>query len=155
MQPTDHTSVGTQQPETVAATQTGPAPEGKRTQLKRVREDVQSLSRDVGNFRKNHELSSKKLEKQVSALRSELAAHSVASNIGPFRKSTDANSKRLETQVGQLRKQVADLKSSIAKDAARSRAKEEATLSKILAKVSAKPSTSVKKPAKSTKSKKR
>jgi hypothetical protein len=87
-------------------TQPGPQVEGRRTQLRIVRENIHSLSKDVGSFRKSHEASTKKLEKQVATLRSELAA----------------------------------FKSNIAKDAARSRAKQEATLSKILAKVSAKPS---------------
>jgi hypothetical protein len=102
-----------QPPEAEVPTQAGPQVEGRRSRLKMVRENIHSLSTEVGNFRKSHEVSIKKLEKQVATLRSELAA----------------------------------LKSSIAKDAARSRAKQEATLSKILTKVSAKSS----KPAKSTK----
>src|SRR5208282_4605237 len=60
-----------QSPEAEAPTQAGPQVEGRRTQLKIVRENIDSLSRDVGSFRKNHEVSIKKLEKQVAALRSE------------------------------------------------------------------------------------
>jgi hypothetical protein len=89
------------------------------------------------------------LEKQVATLRSELAAQALAKDIGNFRKSHEISSKKLEKQVATLRNELAALKSSIAKDAARSRAKQEAVLSKILAKVSAKPSKP--KPAKTTK----
>jgi len=138
------------------STQAAPQVEGKRTQLKIIRENVETLSSDIGNFRRSHELSTKKLEKQVATLRSELAAQSLSKNIGDFRKSHDATAKRLEKQVVSLRKELADLKGHITKDAARSRAKQEVTLSRILAKVSAKPSKaakSAKKPVKSAKNK--
>ncbi|MDA4113237.1 MAG: hypothetical protein OK474_04240 [Thaumarchaeota archaeon] len=138
-----------QPPEAEAPAQTEPQAGGKRTQLKIVRENIQSLSKDVGDFGKSHEVSIKKLEKQVAALRSELAAQTVSKDVGSFRKSHEAGAKRLEKQVAVLRSELAALKSSIAKDAARSRAKQEATLAKILAKVSAKP-----KAAKATKSSK-
>lgn len=131
------------------STEAAPQPEGRRTQLRIVRESVDSLSNDIGSFRRKHEASIKKLDKQVGDLRSELAAQSVQKDLGAFRKSHDASSKKLEKQVVQLRNDLADLKSHIAKDAARSRAKQEAMLSRILAKVSAKPA----KPAKSKKKK--
>jgi ABC-type phosphate transport system auxiliary subunit len=137
----------TQSPEVEVPTQAGPQVEGRRTQLKVVRENIHSLSTDVGNFRKSHEISIKKLEKQVAVLRSELAAQTLSRDVGSFRKSHEASSKRLEKQIATLRNELAALKSNIAKDAARSRAKQEATLSKILAKISAKSS----KPAKGTK----
>jgi ABC-type phosphate transport system auxiliary subunit len=148
--PAEGTTEGaTQSTEAGAATQAGPQAEGRRTQLKIVRENIHSLSNDVGSFRKSHETSIKKLEKQVAALRSELAAQTVSKDVANFRKNHDVSAKRLEKQIATLRNELAALKSSIARDAARSRAKQEATLSRILAKVSAKPAKS--KPAKSTK----
>jgi hypothetical protein len=146
-----------QPPEAEAPTQTEPQAGGKRTQLKIVRENIQSLSKDVGDLGKSHEVSIKKLEKQVAALRSELAAQTVSKDVGSFRKSHEAGAKRLEKQVAVLRSDLAALKISIAKDAARSRAKQEATLAKILAKVSAKPKAAtgakLPKPAKGKKKK--
>ena len=124
---------GTTEVATKAPTLAGPEVGGRRTQLKIVRENIESLSGDVRKFRKNHELGMKKLEKQVAALRSDLAVHGTSS------KSHVASSARLEKQVATLRKELAALKAGIAKDAARSKAKQEATLSRILAKVSAKP----------------
>jgi len=121
--------------------QAGPQPSGgRRTQLRVVRENIQSLSKDIWNFRKTHVGSTKRLEKQLAALRSELATHTRSKELGNLSKSYTANTKRLESQVAALRKELASLKGNIARDAARSRAKQEAMLSKILAKVSAKPS---------------
>lgn len=133
--------------EAQAPAQPAPQVKGRRTQLKIVRESIDSLSRDVGSFRRSHEASIKKLEKQVSVLRGELEASAVTKDLGNFRKSHDINSKRLEQQMASLRNELAALKSGIAKDAARSRAKEEALMSRILAKLSPKP----KKPTKSAK----
>ncbi len=82
-----------------------PPVETRRTQLKVIRENVESLSRDVVKFRKNHAVSSKRLEKQVASLQRDFAS----------------------------------LKRDIAKDAARTRAKQEKMLSRILAKVSSRP----------------
>lgn len=128
-------------------TPAGPQAEGRRTQLRIVRENIQSLSKDVGNFRRSHEASVKRLEKQVASLRNALAAHTHSKDVGNLNKSHEASTKRLEKQVATLRSELAELKSSIAKDAARGRAKQEAVLSKILAKVRAKSS----KPARSAK----
>jgi uncharacterized protein YukE len=128
-----------QAPEAGQTTQAGaPSGEGRRTQLRIVRENIQSLSRDVGRFRKSHEASAKSLEKQVASLRKELAAHARADK-GGLSKDYQASAKRTEKQVATLRKELSDLKSGIAKDAAKSRARQEAVLSKVLAKVSAKP----------------
>ena len=135
----------TQSPEAEVPIQAGPQVEGRRTQLKIVRENIRSLSNDVGSFRKSHEVSIKKLQEQVARLRSELAAQTISKDVGSFRKSHEASTKRLEKQIVTLRKELAALKSNIAKDAARSRAKQEIALSKFLAKVSKKSS----KPAKS------
>lgn len=121
--------------------------EGRRTQLRIVRENIQSLSKDVGGFRKSHEVSIKSLEKQLTSLRKELAARAGANDTGSLGKSYKASAKRVEKQVASLRKELSALKSGIAKDAARSRAKQEVILSKILAKVSVRSS----KPAKRAK----
>ena len=148
--PVAETSEGTAQPQGAEMpAQTGPQVEGKRTQLRIVRENIQSLSNDVGSFSKTHEASSKKLEKQIASLRSELGAQALSKDVGSLRKSHEASSKRLEKQVATLRSELAALKGNIAKDAARSSAKQEAALAKILAKVSIKP-----KPAKAAKSSK-
>lgn len=121
------------------ASQAGPPRgEGRRTQLKIVRENIDSLSRDVGSFRKSHEVSVKSLDKQLASLRKELAARARATAAGGLSKDYEASAKRMEKQVATLRNELSALKSGIAKDAARSRAKQEAMLSKILAKVSAK-----------------
>jgi len=133
----------TQSPQAEVATQAGPQVEGRRTQLRIVRENIYSLSRDVGSFRRSHDASIKKLEKQVASLRGELAAQTLSRDVGSFRRSHEASTKRLEKQVANLRNDLAALKSNITKDAAKGRAKQEATLSKILAKVSAKPSKPV------------
>jgi uncharacterized protein involved in exopolysaccharide biosynthesis len=128
-------------PEMPMPTQAGPQPSGgRRAQLRVVRENIQSLSKDVWNFRKTHTAGNKKLEKQLTALRAELAAHARSKELVNLSKSYKANTKRLESQVAALRKELTSLKGNIARDAARSRAKQEATLSKILAKVSARAS---------------
>ena len=102
--PPVQTSAGAAQaPEVEVPTQAGPQQVGeKRTRLRIIKENIQSLSKDVGSFRKSQEASTKRLEKQVISLRNELAA----------------------------------LKSNITREAAKSRKKQDATLSRILAKVS-------------------
>ncbi len=136
-----------QAPEAGVTPQVGPRVEGKRTQLRIVRENIESLSRDVGRFMKSHEASAKRLEAQIASFRKEFTAHARSKDLGNHVKSHEAGSKRLETQVATLRNELAALKSHIAKETAISRAREEAALSRILAKVSAKPS----KPAKHSK----
>jgi uncharacterized protein YigA (DUF484 family) len=115
-----------------------PPAEGRRTQLKIVREKIQSLSKDVEGFRKSHEASNKKLEANLAALRKDLSAHSVSKDLDRFAKSTEANTKRLEKQIASLKTDLTALKSHVSKEAAKSRAKEKDTLSKALAKVKAK-----------------
>jgi len=132
-----------------------PQGEGRRTQLKIVRENIQTLSSDIGNFRRSHEFGIKKIEKQVATLRGELAAQSVGKDVASLRKSHDASAKKLEKQVVTLRKELADLKGKIAKDAARSNARQEATLAKILAKVGAKTGARVSAKAQKPKSSKK
>ncbi|MGA2664842.1 MAG: hypothetical protein ABSF83_07865 [Nitrososphaerales archaeon] len=145
MQPAATTEATSQQGETGAVNTAASQGEGRRTQLKILRENVGSLNRDVGSFRKSHEASAKRLEAQIAALRKDLATHTRSKDLGDHVKSHEAGTKRLEKQVASLHGELAGLKSSIAKDAARSRAKQEATLAKILAKVSAKPKASKKK----------
>ena len=116
-------SSGMEQPAAEAAAAPKPKSRGggRRAALRILRENVDSLGKDIAGFRKSHEISTKKLEKQVSSLRSEVAA----------------------------------LKSHIAKDGARARTKQEALLSKILAKLNApKAKSQPKKKAKKSKGKK-
>lgn len=47
---------------------------GRRAALRILRENVDSLSKDLSGFRKTQEISSKKLEKQVVAIRGEVTA---------------------------------------------------------------------------------
>ena len=47
---------------------------GRRAALKIIRQNVESLSRDLSAFRKTNETGTKKLEKQVSSLRNDLNA---------------------------------------------------------------------------------
>jgi hypothetical protein len=47
---------------------------GRRAALKIIRQNVESVSRDLAGFRKAHEVSTKKLEKQVSSLSNDLNA---------------------------------------------------------------------------------
>jgi uncharacterized protein involved in exopolysaccharide biosynthesis len=136
-------SAGPEAPSQPAPPQAG----GRRTQLRVVRESIMSLSKDIWTFRKSHLASTKKLEKQVAALRSELASHARSKEFGNLSKSYKTSTKRMENQVAAIRKEMAALKGNIAKDTARGRARQEAMLSKILAKVSAKSS----KPAKRAK----
>jgi hypothetical protein len=47
---------------------------GRRAALKIIRQHVESVSKDLAGFRKSHEASSKRLEKQVATLRNDLDA---------------------------------------------------------------------------------
>jgi ribosomal protein L29 len=126
----------TQAPEESSeAPPTVPQPEGRRTQLRRVRDSIQILSNEVGRFRKSHEVSAKKLEAQVASLRKELAAHARSNDMGAHIKSHDVSNRRLEKQISSLRNELVSLRSQMAKEAVKSRAREEAALSRIMAKV--------------------
>lgn len=130
---------------TVEATEPGLAPTppkagGKRTQLKVMRERVQSLTKEVGDFRKSHEVSTKKLEADLASLRKDLA-HVRPKDIREHLKGHGADTKRLEKQVATLRKDLASMKAQMAKDASKSKARERALISQILARIrTAKPS---------------
>jgi hypothetical protein len=84
---------------------------GRRAALRIIRESVEHVSKDLGNFRKAQDAGSKRLEKQISALRSDIAA----------------------------------LKSHIAKETTRVRAKQDAAISRLISKVSAPKPKAVKK----------
>jgi len=47
---------------------------GRRAALRILRENVDSVSKDLASFRKNHEVTSKRLDKQVSSMRNEVAS---------------------------------------------------------------------------------
>ncbi|MFI5421800.1 MAG: hypothetical protein ACHQ1H_12595 [Nitrososphaerales archaeon] len=47
---------------------------GRRAALRILRENVDSVSKDLTSFRKTHEVSNKRLEKQVAALRNEVVS---------------------------------------------------------------------------------
>lgn len=47
---------------------------GRRAALRILRENVDNVSKDLASFRKNHEANSKRLEKQVASLRSEVTS---------------------------------------------------------------------------------
>ena len=119
------------------ATPAQPLAGGRRTQLKIVRESVESLSRDVGHLRKSSEASAKKLEAHMKSLRKEMGAHTHSKDLGEHAKSHRADTQRLEKQLSTLRKELASFKSQMAKEAAKSRAREEAALARFTAKVKA------------------
>jgi len=112
-----------------------PQAEGRRTQLKIVRESVESLSREVGHLRKSSEASTKKLEAHLKSLRRDLGVHARSKELGEHVKTHRTDTARLEKQMSTLRKDVASLKSQLAKEAVRSRAHSEAAFAKFAAKV--------------------
>jgi len=68
---------GTEAPAEVAAAEPAAKvsrPGGRRAALKIIRQHVESVSKDLAGFRKSHEASTKRLEKQVSSLRNDLDA---------------------------------------------------------------------------------
>jgi hypothetical protein len=93
---------------------------GRRAALKIVRENVERVGKDLGNFRKSHEASNKRLEKQLAQLRTDISA----------------------------------LKSHVAKEASRTREKQEAVFNKIMSRLAQKPKAAAPKKAPSS-SKKR
>jgi len=117
------------------ATPAAPQAGGRRSQFRIVRESIQSLEIEVGRYRKSHEVSSKKLEAQMASLRKDLASHMRTSDLGAHFKGHQADTKRLEKQITSLRSELSSLKSQMAKEAAKSRAREETALSRIAAKI--------------------
>lgn len=123
---------------TEAAASSQPQVEGRRTQLRIVREHLENLSADVWNAKRSSESSAKRLEKKVEAIHKDLADYKRSRDLSDHAKSSDASAKRLEKKVASLGNDVAALKAGLAKDAAKTRARQEALLAKILAKVSPK-----------------
>ena len=70
---------------------------GRRAALKIIRQNVESVSKDLATFRKTHEASSKRLEKQVSSLRNDLEALKsyLAKESAKARNKQDASFERL------------------------------------------------------------
>ncbi len=129
--PAEATEVASESPP--AAPQAG----GKRTQFRIVRESIQNLEIEVGRYRKSHEASAKKLEAQVASLRKEFVTHIRSKESGAHVKTQKLDTKRLEKQITSLRSDLASLRSQMAKEAAKSRAREEVALSRIISKVKA------------------
>lgn len=117
---------------------------GKRTQLKVMRERVQSLTEEVGDFRKSHEVSTKKFEADLASLRRDMERIRTK-DLGGHVKGHGAETKRLEKQVATLRKELASVRAQMAKEASKSKAREKALISKITTRVrTAKPKSRVK-----------
>ncbi len=133
-EPTEHIETEPQEAGAEAPAATART-EGRRAQLRRVSDSLQILSTEVGRFRKSHEAGAKSLEAQVTSLRKEFAAHIRSKGSGAHARAHEADTKRLEKQIALLRSDVASLKAQLAKEGAKSRAREEAALSKIIAKV--------------------
>jgi predicted nucleic acid-binding Zn-ribbon protein len=126
-----------------AETSIAPAPPkvgGRRTQLKVVRERIQSLSKEVGDFRKSHEVSTKKLEADMASLRKDVT-NIRSKDLGHHLKGHAAETERLEKQIKALRNELGSMKAKMAKETSRSKAREKALISRIVAKArTAKPS---------------
>ncbi|HXW94864.1 MAG TPA: hypothetical protein VEJ19_04085 [Nitrososphaerales archaeon] len=71
----------------------------------------------------------------MKQLRKEFGAHAHSKDLGEHAKSHRADSQRLEKQLATLRKELTSFRIQIAKDAAKSRARQEAALTRIAAKV--------------------
>ena len=134
-QPTEEISAPPESPGEAAPEQ--PQAGGRRTQLKIVRESVQSLSKEVGKLRQSSEASAKRMESHLASLRKELAAHTRSKDLGEHVKSHRADTKRLEKQMATLRKDLASFQSQMAKEAAKTKAREEAAFARFTAKVKA------------------
>ncbi|GEM_PF-6714277 len=115
------------------APQTG----GRRSQFRVVRESIQALQIEVGRYRKSHEVSAKKMEAQMASIRKDMATHARVKDLGAHFKGHHADTRRLEKQITSLRTELASMKSQMAKEGAKSRAREEAALSRIVSRVKA------------------
>jgi hypothetical protein len=74
---------------------------GRRAALRILRENVENVSKDLGSFRKNHEVSTKRLEKQVAAIRSEVASlkSHISKESAAARKKEDAALARIFSKL--------------------------------------------------------
>jgi len=72
---------------------------GRRAALRILRENVDSVSKDLASFRKTHEVSNKRLEKQVASLRNEVVSlKSFISKENARARSKDRILSKLDTQ---------------------------------------------------------
>jgi hypothetical protein len=110
---------------------------GRRTQLKIMRESVESLSKEVGNLRKSSEVHAKNMETHLKLLRKELGAHTRSKELGEHAKRHRADTARLEKEMTSLRKDMASFRSEMAKEYTKSRKQSEAAFAKFAAKVKA------------------
>jgi Zn-dependent M32 family carboxypeptidase len=73
----------------------------------------------------------------VASLRKELSTHLRSKDLDAHSRAHESDTKRLEKQIALLRSDMGSLKTQMAKEAAKSRAKEEAALSRVIAHVKA------------------
>jgi hypothetical protein len=85
---------------------------GRRAALKLVRENVERVGRDLTSFRKSHEASSKRLEKQIAQLRTDISAlkSHVAKESSRAREKQDAMANKLLAKLSQKPKAAASKK---------------------------------------------
>jgi len=87
---------------------------GRRAALKIIRQNVEGVSKDLTNFRKTHEASSKRLEKQMASLRNDMEALKsyLAKENAKVRSKQDANFEKILSKLKSERpaKAVAALK---------------------------------------------
>jgi hypothetical protein len=74
---------------------------GRRAALRIIRESVEGLSKELGDFRKNHDTYQKRLEKQVSSLKNDLAAlkNNIIKETARLRQKQDALSSKVVSQL--------------------------------------------------------
>jgi hypothetical protein len=95
---------------------------GRRAALRILRENVDSVSKDLSNFRKTHEASSKRLEKQVASLRNDVASMKsyFAKENARARSKQEALFSRISSKLEAKQKSV---KSTVASKIAKRKAK--------------------------------
>ena len=100
---------------------------GRRAALKIIRQNVEGVSRDLANFRKTHEGSSKRLEKQVASLRNDMDALKsyLSKENAKARQKQDAAFARLAAKIDASKpaKKVAALKKKVPKPKPKSNGK--------------------------------
>lgn len=98
---------------------------GRRAALKIVRENVERVGKDLANFRKSHEASAKRLEKQIGQLRSDVAAlkSHVAKEASRARERQEALSAKLLAKMSQKPKAAAPPKKKASSSSASKKSK--------------------------------
>ncbi len=98
---------------------------GRRAALRILRENVDSVSKDLASFRKNHEANSKRLEKQVSSLRNEVTS------LKSFISKENARTKgKQEVLLNRVLTKLNEKKPKLAADVAKAKRKVAAKKSK-------------------------